>query len=81
MDLMSSEHTYQSDVTDVKLYQLIHVIYYCETLKPFFSKLCFFNLEYYNSHPSISVNVDETDITFEFKDSLSFILKSIDKSA
>jgi hypothetical protein len=30
---------------------------------------------------SISVNVDETNITFEFKDSLRFLLKSIDKSA
>jgi hypothetical protein len=30
---------------------------------------------------SISVNVDETNITFEFIDSLRFLLKSIDKSA
>jgi hypothetical protein len=30
---------------------------------------------------SISVNVDETNITFVFKDSLRFLLKSIDKSA
>jgi len=30
---------------------------------------------------SISVNVAETNITFEFKDSLRFLLKSIDKSA
>ncbi len=31
MDLMSSEHIYESDVTHVKLCQLIHVIYYCQT--------------------------------------------------
>ena len=30
---------------------------------------------------SISVKVDETNIQFEFKDSLKFLLKSIDKSA
>ncbi len=30
---------------------------------------------------SISVKVDKTDITFVFKDSLRFLLKSIDKSA